>query len=71
MTHAGKVLILVGLIIVAIGILLTFGSRVPYIGRLPGDIYYKRGDFVFYFPLVTSIIVSIIFTLILYLFFRR
>lgn len=63
----GKVLIVVGLAIAAIGMLMTLG--VPF-GRLPGDISYRRGNFSFYFPIVTSIVVSIILTL-LFTLFRR
>ena len=70
-SFAGKFLIIIGLIIVIIGLVLTFGPKIPYIGRLPGDIYYKKDNFVFYFPLATSILVSIILSLIIYLFFRR
>ena len=70
-SFAGKFLIIIGLIIVIIGLILTFGPKIPYIGRLPGDIYYKKDNFVFYFPLATSILVSIILSLIIYLFFRR
>ncbi|HLE08570.1 MAG TPA: DUF2905 domain-containing protein [Thermodesulfobacteriota bacterium] len=70
-SFAGKFLIIIGLIIVIIGLILTFGPKIPYIGRLPGDIYYKKDNFVFYFPLATSILVSIILSLIFYLFFRR
>jgi len=70
-SFAGKFLIIIGLIIVIIGLVLTFGPKIPYIGRLPGDIYYKKDNFVFYFPLATSILVSIILSLIFYLFFRR
>jgi len=70
-SFAGKFLIIIGLIIVIIGLILTFGPKISYIGRLPGDIYYKKDNFVFYFPLATSILVSIILSLIIYLFFRR
>jgi Protein of unknown function (DUF2905) len=63
----GKTLILVGLAIAGIGLLVLLG--VP-IGRLPGDFYVRRENFSFYFPLTTSIILSIILTLIL-AFFRR
>jgi hypothetical protein len=63
----GKTLILVGLAIAGIGVLVLLG--VP-IGRLPGDFYVRRDNFSFYFPLTTSIILSIILTLIL-AFFRR
>ena len=63
----GKTLVIVGLLIAGFGLLVMAG--VP-IGRLPGDFYVKRGNFSFYFPLATSIIVSIILTLLL-AFFRR
>jgi hypothetical protein len=63
----GRTLIIVGLVIAAAGLLITWG--VP-IGRLPGDFNVRRGNFSFYFPLATSIIVSIILTL-LFSFLRR
>jgi len=63
----GKSLVLIGLAIAAIGALVMLG--VPF-GRLPGDIYIRRGSFSFYFPLATSIILSIVLTL-LFAFFRR
>jgi hypothetical protein len=63
----GKLLVLLGLGITALGVLLMLG--VPF-GRLPGDIVVRRGNFSFYFPLATSIILSILLTLILS-FFRR
>jgi Protein of unknown function (DUF2905) len=63
----GKVLVLAGLGIAALGLLIMLG--VP-LGRLPGDIYVKRDGFSFYFPLTTSIIVSIILTLAFALFRR-
>jgi len=65
-----KLLILFGLILVAVGGLLLFIGKVPYIGKLPGDIYVQRRNFSFYFPLTTSILLSIILTL-LFSFFRR
>ena len=63
----GKTLFFVGLGIAGLGLLLMLG--IP-LGRLPGDIYVRRGPFSFYFPIATSIILSIILTLIL-TFFRR
>ncbi len=63
----GKLLVVAGLVIVAVGALITWG--VP-LGRLPGDLSYRRGNSSFYFPLTTSILVSIILTL-LFTFFRR
>jgi predicted MFS family arabinose efflux permease len=63
----GKTLVLIGLVIAGFGLLMMVGLP---IGRLPGDFYVKRGNFSFYFPLASSIIVSIILTLLL-AFFRR
>ena len=63
----GKTIVLVGLAIAGLGLLMMLG--VPF-GRLPGDFYVKRGSFSFYFPLATSIILSIILTLLLALFRR-
>ena len=57
----GKFLIIIGLVIAAVGMLISMG--VP-LGRLPGDISYRRGNFSFHFPIVTSIVVSIILTLL-------
>ena len=63
----GKALVLIGLGVAALGVAVMLG--VP-IGRLPGDFYVRRGSFSFYFPLATSIILSIILTLVLALFRR-
>lgn len=63
----GKVLVVVGLAIAGVGLLVMLG--VP-VGRLPGDFYVRRDNFSFYFPLTTSIILSIILTLVL-AYFRR
>ncbi|WP_298436632.1 DUF2905 domain-containing protein [Geobacter sp.] len=63
----GRSLIAMGLIIALIGVVLTFAGKVPWLGRLPGDIYFKRNNFTFYFPLATSIIISVILSLILWL----
>lgn len=71
LTGIGRFLIILGLFVVGIGLLLTFGAKIPWIGRLPGDIYIKRDNLIFYFPITTSILVSILLTLLLYLFFRR
>lgn len=67
MTGLGKALIVFGLLIAAVGVLLTFAGRIPWLGRLPGDIYIKRDNFTFYFPLATSIILSVVISLILWL----
>ena len=64
----GRLLIVLGLAIVAVGVLVTLG--VP-IGRLPGDLTYRRGNFSFYFPLTTSILASILLTIIMMFLSRR
>ena len=71
MSEIGKLLIVVGLLIAVVGVALEVAGRVPWIGRLPGDIYVQRGHWTFYFPLATSILVSAALTLIFWLFGRR
>jgi uncharacterized protein HemY len=70
MFDLGKALILLGLFLAFLGLVLTLGAKIPWLGQLPGDIVIRRGNFTFYFPLATSVIVSVILTLVLY-FFRR
>ena len=69
--YIGKVLILLGLVIAAMGGLLLFFEKIPWIGRLPGDIMIQRRNFTFYFPVVTSILLSVILTLIFWLIGRK
>jgi hypothetical protein len=64
----GKMLILLGVFIILIGFLLLVGEKIPWIGRLPGDIIIRKKNFTFYFPIVTSILISIILTLLFTLF---
>ena len=64
----GRLLIILGLVIAAVGLLITLGLP---IGRLPGDFTFRRGSFSFYFPLATSIIASIILTLLMMFLTRR
>ncbi len=64
MGDLGRLLMIAGIVMVAIGALFSFGARLPWIGRLPGDIVVERENFRFYFPIVTSIVISIILTLI-------
>lgn len=71
MDSFGKLLIVFGVILAAVGGLMLFIGNVPYIGRLPGDIYVQRKNFSFYFPLTTSILLSIVLTLLFSLFSRR
>jgi hypothetical protein len=67
----GKILIAFGLLIALAGVVLMLVGRVPWIGRLPGDIHFQRGNFTFYFPLATSLLLSVVLTLILYFLGRR
>ena len=64
----GKMLILLGIFIILIGVFLLIGDKIPWLGRLPGDIIIKRRNFTFYFPITTSILISIILTLLFTLF---
>lgn len=70
MTGIGKVLILAGMFLAFLGVVLVLADKVPWLGRLPGDIHIRRGNFSFYFPIVTCILLSIIISLILH-FFRK
>ena len=63
----GKALIFFGIILAIIGLVLVFGAKIPFLGRLPGDISYHRGNFHFYFPLGTSLVLSILLTLVMWL----
>jgi len=69
--HLGKVLIILGVIITAVGGLLLFSGKIPYMGKLPGDILIQKKNYTIYFPLATSIIISLIITLIFWLIGRR
>jgi DUF2905 family protein len=71
MPELGRTLIVLGLVVVAVGVVLAFGPRVPWLGRLPGDINVERENWSFHFPLVTCLVVSVLLTLVLNLFFRR
>jgi uncharacterized protein YybS (DUF2232 family) len=68
MNDLGKLLVIVGLLIAAVGVLLWSGVGRGWLGRLPGDINYTKGDFSFHFPIVTCLIVSLVLTLLLWLF---
>lgn len=67
----GKTLLLIGSILIILGVILTFLDKIPYIGKLPGDIYLKKGNLTFYFPLTTAILISILISLILNLIGKR
>jgi hypothetical protein len=70
MAELGKTLILLGGALIVVGALLSLGGKVPWLGRLPGDIYIQRDHFSFYFPLATSIVISLVLSLLLWVFRR-
>jgi hypothetical protein len=70
MADFGKLLILCGVVLIVVGTLLTFAGKVPWLGKLPGDIYYKGDHVTFYFPLATCVVISIVLSLLFYLFRR-
>lgn len=67
MAELGKTLIVLSGVILLIGIFLTFGGKIPWLGRLPGDISIHRDNFSFYFPLATSVLVSILLSVLFFL----
>ena len=71
MSGLGRILIIAGAVLRLSGLVITIGSRFLPLGRMPGDIVIRRANFTFYFPIVTSILLSILLTLILWLFQRR
>ena len=71
MNDLGKTLLVMGLVVALVGVVLMLAGRVPWLGRLPGDIYVQRGNWSFYFPLMTSIVISVILTALFWLFGRR
>ncbi|MBM3888394.1 MAG: DUF2905 domain-containing protein [Verrucomicrobia bacterium] len=71
MSPLGKLLMIAGLAMAALGALLWLGPKVPWLGRLPGDISIERPNFRFYFPLATCIILSVVLTVLLSLFRRH
>ena len=70
--NVGRTLIVLGVLFVIAGIALEYAPRLPFrIGRLPGDIYFHRGNTTFYVPIVTCVLVSVVLTLVLWIFDRR
>ena len=63
MPFTGKALIVAGVILIALGVLVSFGPKIPYLGRLPGDSVVRRENFTLYVPLATCILLSILVTL--------
>ncbi len=69
--HIGKLLIGLGIVMIAIGGMLLLFGKIPFIGRLPGDIMVQKKNFTFYFPLATSILLSLLLTFLFWLFGKR
>ena len=70
MSGFGRSLIIMGLVLVVAGLAITFAPRIPWLGKLPGDIYIKKENVSFYFPVASSILISLVLSLILWLFKR-
>lgn len=70
MNEIGKFVLVFGLVIAAVGALLVFAGRVPFLGRLPGDIVWRKGNTTVYVPIVTGIVLSLLLSLLLWLFRR-
>lgn len=68
MSDLGRLLVIIGAILLILGLVLWLGPKIPWLGKLPGDISFRRGNFQFYFPLGTCILISVILSLIFYLF---
>lgn len=67
----GRLLIIAGIILVTMGVVILLYGKLPFLGKLPGDILIKKKNFTFYFPLTTGIILSILITLVFYLISRH
>jgi len=66
----GKILIILGLLLGGVGVILLFLPKIPWLGKLPGDLIFRRGNFTFYFPLVSCLILSLLLTLFFNIFKR-
>ncbi|MFH0985310.1 MAG: DUF2905 domain-containing protein [Candidatus Omnitrophota bacterium] len=71
MSDLAKTLIFFGLILVGMGIFAAIFSKVPLLGKLPGDIFFRKGTFTFYFPFSTCVLLSLILTLAFTLFGKK
>ena len=68
MSELGKTLVILGIILAVAGAVLLAAAKLPWLGKLPGDITYQGKGFTFYFPLATCVLLSVVLSLILYLF---
>lgn len=70
-SQIGRLLVITGLVLAAMGLALLVGARVPFLGRLPGDLMFRRGSFTLSAPLATSLLLSVVLTIILNIAIRR
>ena len=66
--HMGKFLIIVGIVCILIGLLMNYAHKIPFLGKLPGDIFIDKENVKIYIPIATSILISILLSLVLFLF---
>ena len=71
MMDIARTFIVIGIVLVIVGVLLYFFGKIPGLGKLPGDIFIKKENVTFYFPLTTSILISLILSFILFLWHRK
>ena len=71
MAEFGKILISIGLLLAILGVIFTFGNKLPFVGSLPGDLAVERKNYSFYFPVATCIIISVVMSFILWLFSKK
>ena len=69
--NLGKALVLLGLVLIVLGLIFILGAKIPWLGKLPGDITIQKKNFSFYFPLTSCIILSIILSVVFWFFIRR
>lgn len=67
MSGLGRSLVIMGVVLVVVGLIISFAPRLPWLGKLPGDILIKKENFIFYFPLATCILVSLLLSFIMWL----
>lgn len=64
----GRIFVIIGIIFLVLGVLFIFGNKIPYFGRLPGDVVIQKKNFTFYFPITTLIVLNLLVLLLMYLF---
>lgn len=70
-SEAARIIIILGAVLIALGVMLPYAAKLDFFGKLPGDIKIERENFSFYFPIATCIVLSILLTLLGNLFFRK